>query len=535
MANIILLIATFASLSSVELASALSAMRTIGVDGSVLAAGSENSEAVTPLGKESFWGASALVKHVAKHSVEQAPIVETTNQNWFSKMGDGFVAVIVGIILIFFSIPCMIVNERQSARRESLNKIGESECSSVGPHAVDISKRGTLVHINEGNAQGVKAMQDRRFTAFHMQDGCLRMRTTVGAYQWVEHSETKETKDKLGGGTTKKTTYTYTKEWRDEEVNSQDFHDKAHQNRVACPALQLGVMTSTCELVHYGEAFVLPKDLVEQFHEFQDASKVVGAKATHEQNCFEKGDGYYFFPANRSGQPEIGDMRAKFEYILNGPATVVALQAQGTDAKGDVQRDQFLPYRMIRRGLCGIGEEEQKRRQLIEGAKDKSELYDDDKFSCGPLNAVFYCCLGMWNIVLFCFSALGPPQIYHLMHGKLSRRDCWKRIEAEASLQKWICRAVAWGMLLIGFMAIFQPIFTALEIVPLLGPAFSNILWFAVGLVALIATLAVAALVMSMAYLVYRPMIGLFYLVLAGIIVAVPLVISRIVNHGQQQ
>jgi len=56
------------------------------------------------------------------------------------------------------------------------------------------------------------------------------LRVEAAMYQCVEtsHSETK--KDKVGGGTTTITTYTYRKEWKSEPVSSANFHDKVSDN-----------------------------------------------------------------------------------------------------------------------------------------------------------------------------------------------------------------------------------------------------------------------------------------------------------------
>ena len=50
-------------------------------------------------------------------------------------------------------------------------------------------------------------------------------------------------------------------------------------------------------------------------------------------------------------------MRVLFEFVPAGDATVVALQVE---SKGQTQRDTFLPYRMIPRGISCFKNEHSK-------------------------------------------------------------------------------------------------------------------------------------------------------------------------------
>jgi len=471
--------------------------------------------------------ATEVASQVLKEGKEP-PTKKTTNQSWFEKMGGAVASLVGGIVLVFFSIPVMWLNERQAARQESLIKVGRSECSEIGADNVGTETRGTLVHVSGADAKGMTSMEDPHFQAFRFEDSCLRMRSVVEAYQWVEEEHTTEKKDNVGGGTTKETSYTYTRRWSQSLVSSTQFKDGSHRNNLALPGFSLGTHESTCSLVHYGKAFVLPAELVSQIASFQDARAVVGdSVACGGHGSFARSGDYYYYPvAKGGGEPEVGDLRARLEYVPDGPATILALQSESADG----QRDTFLPYRSISRGLWGIDVEEKKSRLLMEGKKSAEQLSKDDECSCGPLDAVFCCCLFIWNSVSYCFSGIATPEVYHLFCGEVSVNSCWDKIAASANMQKWCLRAVGWAMLLGGTMCIFQPLFTFFDIVPFLGPHLSNFLWVAVFIVAFIVTLATASLVISMAYLVYRPLIGVLYLLLTLAIVAVPIIISRVMN-----
>lgn len=441
---------------------------------------------------------------------------KTTHESWLQKMGNSFWAVVIGFFMICVSFPVMWANERRIAKYESLIKIGQRECLTVEPDKSNSENRGSLVHV-QGKAEGKAPVVDRRFKEFNMEAGCLLMRSTVEVYQWVETQQTESKKDNVGGGTTNTTTYKYSKQWTSTAINSIYFNERDKVNTVAKPDMRLGTETATCDLVFFGDGFTLTPDLVNQLTNFSDAQSILGDSV----GDFKKQGTYFCFPEHRS-QPEIGDMRAKFEYILDSTATVMALQLSGRDSK-----DTFAPYRMISRGLCGLNEMEQKRRQLIESAKTPEDLYKDSKCTLGPLDCLLCCCVCIPNCVNYCFSGMAPPQIFHLFPGSLSTGDCWNRIEASVSAQKWILRLVGWLLLFVGLMSMLQPLFTVLDIVPFLGPYLSSAVWLAAFVVAFILTLAGAFVIMSIAYLVYRPLVGATYLLLAAALVGISVALTQ--------
>jgi len=447
-------------------------------------------------------------------------VEETSYENWFQRLGAAFTSVLVGILLIIFSIPCMWVNERRAARFESLIAVGEGECKTVGYSKVSDSNRGMLVHVSGASAEGKKPLQDDRFSDFKFESKCLRIRSTVEAYQWIETEKTEKRKDNVGGGETTTKTYTYSKDWTSTRIDSSSFKQRGHENRLAKSSLALGQNTKTCTTVYYGEAFQLPVEMVEQLSNFEDASSIVGSSAGE----FTKSDEYYYYPAKR-GNPDIGDMRATFKYIPDGPATAMGLQIK--DPK--LTRDSFIPYRLVGRGCCccAVEDEKLKTLQIKEGQKTSDDLYADDKVTLGPFDLCCYCCLGVCNLVTYCFSGFAPPEIFNLFPGDLNQAACWSRVKMQAGMQKWIWRLIAWLMMLVGLNMCFEPLFTVIDIVPFLGPILSKFIAGAVFVCALIVTLAMATLVISIAYLFYRPLLGMFYLVIAAACIAVPFAIIQ--------
>jgi len=203
--------------------------------------------------------------------------------------------------------------------------------------------------------------------------------------------------------------------------------------------------------------------------------------------------------------PVIGDFRASVEYVLDGPASILALQLQ--DENGD---RTFGPYRTISRGICGSATDNELRYRRISAAKkDMDEIYNETKcLDFGPF--AYLCCF--CNLVALFFSALAPPQIYSMWPGKMDKGECFGSEREDAAMLKWGLRLAGWLALWIGFSMLFKPLEVLLDIIPFLGPYLGTGLSYLIYFFTFLLTLAIASLVTSVAYLIYRPLIGLLYL-----------------------
>ena len=94
---------------------------------------------------------------------------------------------------------------------------------------------------------------------FGVRELAIRLDRKVEYYQWVENAQTKE-REKIGGGKETTTTYTYEKKWVDKPVNSAEFKDPQYQgqNRVLSEVEDKSEMASN---VTFG-AYTLPESFV---------------------------------------------------------------------------------------------------------------------------------------------------------------------------------------------------------------------------------------------------------------------------------
>jgi len=246
------------------------------------------------------------------------------------------------------------------------------------------------------------------------------------------------------------------------------------------------------------------------------AASFVGESVEHSGSSFALSGDYYYFPPLQ-GSSQVGDMRVRFEYVLDGPATLLALQAD--DQKHEAGSATFLPFRLVSRGCCGNIDDDMLRERLVqEGEKSADDLYQDSKTDC--------CCFSVCcNLVQCCFAYLSPPQIFRAWSGNFSKAQCFDDLGLSLMLHKWGFRIVGWLLLFLGVYCLFEPIFVALDIIPFLGKYISGGAQFVVGFTCLIVTAALATIVAGLAYLRFHPVFGLLILSVGGIITALAVVL----------
>jgi len=395
--------------------------------------------------------------------------------------------------------------------------IGKKEVETVQADQHNLSEYdGTLVHIDSGKAQGMQSLQDTRFPAVRMERGCLRLKSVVEVYQWQEQIKETTKKNNVGGGTTTTKQASYTKQWSSAKVDSSTFQDRSgsHKNHEHVNALEAGTKEEVNSSVMYGEHHRMPTDLVMQLASWADAGSLVGEKVVFQNYTFarQKESNWYHCPAN-SGEPEIGDMRVKFMYVLDGPATVLALQMSDA-AKGGIGGHTFGPYRSIPRGICcGTRESDMKKELIRSAGKDTTQIYQEEKcWDFGP----FYCLCGYCNLATMIFSAGVQSQLYSAWSGEVSQGTCLASEASDMSLKKWLFRGVGWILLWIGFSMILDPLSTILDIVPFLGPLLSSGVSWVTGFVAFLLAAVLGTVIISIANLMYHPMMGFLYTGIAG-------------------
>ena len=148
---------------------------------------------------------------------------ETTTTSYGGRIWNSIKGVGLGFTLIVSATVLLWWNEG-----ESLHTAQDiAEVSNAAIHVESMGKlapSGQLIH-GCGTAVTGDTLED---SDFGIALNALCIERKVSYYQWTEKKHT-ETKEKANGSKEEITTYTYHKEWKDNPVNSSNFHDSNYR------------------------------------------------------------------------------------------------------------------------------------------------------------------------------------------------------------------------------------------------------------------------------------------------------------------
>jgi hypothetical protein len=241
---------------------------------------------------------------------------ETSTTSWLSRIGNSFVGIIVGLILIPVAIVLLSWNEGRAVTAYNALKRGAGSIVEVSSSTVDPKNNQQLVYVS-GEVGSAKPALDP-LTGLSTSN-LLRLERKVEMYQWQE--QVKETKtNNTGGSQTTEKTYNYVQAWLTENQNSASFKVPAgHQN----PQMDIKSQTFDASDVKLG-AFVIDRPLVDKMTNFENVDGLSQAPAGF------KVQGGMLYRGNDAAQPKVGDMRITYRAIGGQVYSIAALQKNGS-------------------------------------------------------------------------------------------------------------------------------------------------------------------------------------------------------------
>jgi len=461
---------------------------------------------------------------VTNNTLLQAPAT-FASESWSVRLEDAMVIFLMGCVLVIFGIHILWWSEHRNAIQEGLLSCGQSQCLTVTAKSVDTGRRNSLVHIQGAPMTAAGRIWDAQFDV-QFESGCVLLRSEVQAFQHIQHEQIK-TIERLGGGKETITTYEYTHEWSTRWHDSSRYPDPKYQNRNQKPAaLQLGQHSRVCSRVEYGDSFLLTAALLKQCVDFKSATDRLGPAVLVEGTKvqFRKGqDGWFYFREDvedwqGEGEPKVGDCRVHFDYVPDGPASVMALQV----ADYHDNRDTFLPYRLISRGLCGTSWDKEKIALKIEAEKTPEQLALEESPTMGLCS--FLCC--SFNLLATYFPTSHLREINYLYQGDVSKTDFFDIIKTQ-STSTWGLRSCGRLLIFVGSYMIFSPLTMLMPNTPLIGPMLASCGSAMTWVACLMATFEASCIIGCIAYLAYHPKVAQLYFFAACVAVVLPLAITK--------
>lgn len=354
----------------------------------------------------------------------------TTKTGYGQRLGNSVKGVFTGLILFIGATILLWWNEGRAVKTDKMLKQAEK----IAVHVDDVSSlnpemEGRLIH-----ATNMAFTEDILTDSYSgIETVAIKLKREVEYYQWVEKTKT-EKKDKLGGAEETVTTYTYSKKWTSDPVDSEDFEDPAYRG-LNFVKEEIEAETVYAENVSFG-AYMLPEMLISGIG--GEVPAEVPVKDTTESRHVSGNQVYYGADPKK---PEIGDVRLTYTKVEPKVVSVMA--------------------------------------------KVKGVTFEK-------------------------FTAKNGYSMALIRDGEVSMDEMFEQEHAANNTLLWILRILGVILVFIGLKSMVEILITILKVVPFLA----NIVNLAVGVIVGVVSFAWSLLVIALAWIYYRPLLGILLLAL---------------------
>lgn len=268
---------------------------------------------------------------------------ETTSVSWFGRIKRSAGGVVIGLILIIAMVVLLFWNEGRAVTTAKSLAEGACVVVSVTSDTIDPANDGRLIHVRGLVTTGSTPSDPD----FGIEAAGIRLVRNAEMYQWKEESRS-ETTTKIGGGEETVTTYTYSKGWEDQPIDSSDFRKPANH---ANPSMEVRGQSFQVPEGKLG-TFMLDGPVLDRIGGEKEFALKPEQTASIQRAFAGSGtvsvvNGRVYLGENPAS-PAIGDYRVAYEIVPLGDISVIARQSGSSFAPyPTVAGDQLL---MVRTG-----------------------------------------------------------------------------------------------------------------------------------------------------------------------------------------
>ena len=388
---------------------------------------------------------------------------ETTTTGYGTRVGNSFKQIGTGFLMFLAGTVLLAYNEYNN--KQNIDRLDEAkqvlvEMPSIDK--VDSQFDGKLVYAT-GMAKTDDIIKDGTFP---VAGNYTKIDREVEYYQWVERKEERK-RDKLGGGEETVTTYYYDRKWVDDPVNSGSFHDPQYRGANTV-RVQFKDTTFYAKDVSFG-AYKLPDFLIKQVGTDEDLT------------VFQD-------PADYAKALMGGD-----SIQVTDNDVTLALQGLNTDFN-DISGNMIYYGDPANAQIGDV-------RVTFKGVKPQNDISLMAKVQGNTFGE---------------FKAKNGKGFTRLEQGTVSSDDMFQHQESEDNMLKWALRLLGVLLVIGGLKGIFNFLVILLKVVPFLA----SIMNFGVGLICSVLGIAWSLIVIGLAWVFYRPILGISLLVIAGGLIA---------------
>jgi len=392
----------------------------------------------------------------------------TRTTGYGSRLSNSCSGTLIGFVLFALATALLWWNEGRSVRRaQDIKEVGKTAQSIGDITTATPSLDGQLIHAT-GTAISNDTLSD---ATFGIRTNAMTIFRDVEFYQWKEN-EHKEVKEKIGGTKEEIITYTYERGWSDDPINSSNFADPDYQN-VNSVIWNIDDSRAIASNVSFGN-YRLPNSFIENLStKMNDQRK--GVQLSKENPIWKELNNDVVQSLTAKSSLQASKLSDSLAYIhITGNQLYIGLNPSNP-AVGDLRItfEQIPPS-------CNIS--------LI----------------AVPQNGEFTT-----------YKAKNNDKEYELRVGTYTLEEMIQAANDDNRTMTWMLRVAGAFLVIIALKLIFDIIVTLLKVLPFLA----NIVGWGVGVVCAVLGIAWSLVVIAIAWIFYRPLLGIILLVIAGALV----------------
>ena len=429
---------------------------------------------------------------------------ETKTTGYGTRMGRSFKSIGSSFILFCAATVLLWWNEGNAVKTEKmLNEAEGAYVDMENPNKKDASLDGELVCAT-ALATTEDSLSD---TQFGIGAKAISLQRKVEYYQWTEHVQ-ESSEDKLGGKEVTTTTYTYTKEWTSEPIQSNEFKDPAYQQK----NMVLTTFDDSdwwAENVSFG-AYKLNESLVRRISSEEPLELAISndlLQALDKQTlvAYERFHGPAT-PKTPGTNPLPSATVPDSVKVTNDSARIAndSIKAVTDSLMAHAENQVSLQYvhqagNMLYIGLVPgapeVGDVRVTWTQIVPAKVTIISQVDGDTFK--P------------------YKAKNGKRFQTLVMGKKDAADIFESAHNSNTFWLWTLRIIGILLVIAGLKGIFGILETLFKVVPFLA----GIVGWGIGLVCTVVGIVWSLIIIALAWLFYRPLLGITLLVVAGFLI----------------
>ena len=431
---------------------------------------------------------------------------ETKTTSYGSRVKSSCGGIGFGILLFIAGTALLWWNEGRTVRTgDMLDEVRGAYVEMENPNKKDASLEGELVHAT-AMAQTEDSLTD---TQFGICAKAISISRHVEYYQWVEE-EHSESKDKLGGKQETVTTYTYTRAWVSTPCESADFKDPAYQNKNF-------VLTTVEPSDQYADnvsfgAYQLTSSQIQRISSEQDMDLAIAEDLLRQFDQSAK-SAYQRFHGTNTPAADAAPQPATPSAVLPDSAKTMADSLQAANDSIKAVTDSLMAKAENKKDLEYV---HQAGNMLYFGRVPGSPEVGDVRVTFKKVVPAKVTVMAVVDGNSFkSYKAKNGTTFQSLTMGKKSADEILESAESSNNFMKWLLRLLGVFLVITGLKGVFGFIETILKVVPFVA----NIVGWGVGVVCTIIGVVWSLIVIAVAWIFYRPLLGISLLVIAGLLV----------------